>query len=341
MSQAAIVFHQVSKIFARNGSEVQALQDINLHINQGDIFGVIGTSGAGKSTLLRLINHLETPTTGTVEVQGEALPGISKKRLIEVKKQIGMIFQHFNLLNARTVFHNVAIPLILQGRSKDFIATRVAELLAFVNLSDKANSYPDELSGGQKQRVGIARALATNPAILLCDEATSALDPQTTVQILLLLQEINQRYGITIVLITHEMSVVQKICNRMAVMAHGRIVEQGDVLRLFAEPQQAVSASFVQSVIHDRLPQQTLELLSEHPAADALRLEFVGSTAQQPVINQLIRNYEVEVNILFASMTEVQRTILGFMIVQIKGEPAQREAAIQFLIASGVKISDV
>ncbi len=225
MSQTAIEFQQVSKTFARNGSEVQALQEINLRIDQGDIFGVIGTSGAGKSTLLRLINHLETPTTGTVEVQGEVLQGISKKRLIEVKKQIGMIFQHFNLLNARTVFHNVAIPLILQGRDKDFIAVRVAELLAFVNLSDKAHSYPDELSGGQKQRVGIARALATNPAILLCDEATSALDPQTTVQILLLLQEINQRYGITIVLITHEMSVVQKICNRMAVMAQGRIVE--------------------------------------------------------------------------------------------------------------------
>ncbi|MBA8865883.1 D-methionine transport system ATP-binding protein [Pantoea agglomerans] len=341
MSQVAIAFRHVSKTFARNGAEVQALKEINLRINQGDIFGVIGTSGAGKSTLLRLINHLETPTTGSVEVQGEALHGISKKRLIQVKKQIGMIFQHFNLLNARTVFHNVAIPLILQGRDKDFIATRVAELLAFVNLSDKAHSYPDELSGGQKQRVGIARALATNPAILLCDEATSALDPQTTVQILLLLQEINQRYGITIVLITHEMSVVQKICNRMAVMEQGRIVEQGDVLSLFAEPQQSVSASFVQSVIHDRLPQQTLALLSQHPAVDVLRLEFVGSTAQQPIINRLIREHEVEVNILFASMTEVQRTILGFMIVQIKGEPARREAAIQFLIATGVKISDV
>lgn len=341
MSQVAIAFRHVSKTFARNGAEVQALKEINLRINQGDIFGVIGTSGAGKSTLLRLINHLETPTSGSVEVQGEALQGISKKRLIQVKKQIGMIFQHFNLLNARTVFHNVAIPLILQGRDKDFIATRVAELLAFVNLSDKAHSYPDELSGGQKQRVGIARALATNPAILLCDEATSALDPQTTVQILLLLQEINQRYGITIVLITHEMSVVQKICNRMAVMEQGRIVEQGDVLSLFAEPQQSVSASFVQSVIHDRLPQQTLALLSQHPAVDVLRLEFVGSTAQQPIINRLIREHEVEVNILFASMTEVQRTILGFMIVQIKGEPARREAAIQFLIATGVKISDV
>jgi D-methionine transport system ATP-binding protein len=311
MSQPAIVFRQLSKTFSRNGVEVRALDNINLTINQGDIFGVIGTSGAGKSTLLRMINHLETPTVGTVEVQGEALQGISKSRLIQVKKQIGMIFQHFNLLNARTVFHNVAIPLILQGRDKAFIRARVDELLAFVNLSDKAHSYPDELSGGQKQRVGIARALATNPAILLCDEATSALDPQTTVQILLLLQEINQRYGITIVLITHEMSVVQKICNR------------------------------VQSVIHDRLPQQTLALLSQQPNLQSLRLEFVGSTAQQPIIHRLIRHYAVEVNILFANMSEVQSTILGFMIVQLSGEPAQIAAAKDFLTETGVKISHV
>ncbi|WP_312056420.1 methionine ABC transporter ATP-binding protein [Pantoea brenneri] len=341
MSQPAIVFRQLSKTFSRNGVEVRALDNINLTINQGDIFGVIGTSGAGKSTLLRMINHLETPTVGTVEVQGEALHGISKSRLIQVKKQIGMIFQHFNLLNARTVFHNVAIPLILQGRDKAFIRARVDELLAFVNLSDKAHSYPDELSGGQKQRVGIARALATNPAILLCDEATSALDPQTTVQILLLLQEINQRYGITIVLITHEMSVVQKICNRVAVMAQGQIAEQGDVLAVFADPQQPVSASFVQSVIHDRLPQQTLALLSQQPNLQSLRLEFVGSTAQQPIIHRLIRHYAVEVNILFANMSEVQSTILGFMIVQLSGEPAQIAAAKDFLTETGVKISHV
>lgn len=341
MSQPAIVFRQVSKTFSRHGAEVRALDNLNLTIHQGDIFGVIGTSGAGKSTLLRMINHLETPTAGTVEVLGEVLQGITKTRLMQVKKQIGMIFQHFNLLNVRTVFHNVAIPLILQGRDKAFIRARVDELLAFVNLSDKAHSYPDELSGGQKQRVGIARALATNPAILLCDEATSALDPQTTVQILLLLQEINRRYGITIVLITHEMSVVQKICNKVAVMAQGQIAEQGEVLALFADPQQPVSAGFVQSVIHDRLPQQTLALLSQQPDLQSLRLEFVGSTAQQPIIHRLIRHYAVEVNILFASMSEVQSTILGFMIVQLSGEPAQIAAAKKFLTETGVKISHV
>ena len=336
-----IVFDGVGKSYAGRSSQVQALSGVNFDIHHGEVFGIIGRSGAGKSTLLRTINALETPSEGWVQIHGVDPAQLDENALVALRRRVGMIFQHFNLLNARTVFHNVAIPLILQRRDKAFIAARVAELLSFVNLSDKADSYPDELSGGQKQRVGIARALATNPAILLCDEATSALDPHTTEQILLLLQEINQRYGITIVLITHEMSVVQKICNRMAVMAQGRIVEQGDVLTLFAEPQQAVSARFVQSVIHDRLPQQTLALLSQSPSIDVLRLEFVGETAQQPIINRLIREHDVEVNILFASMTQVQRTILGFMIVQISGEPARRAAAIQFLIATGVKISDV
>lgn len=341
MSQAAITFNAVSKTFTRKGESFLALDNVNLTINQGEIFGVIGASGAGKSTLLRLINHLEAPSQGDVLINDLSLQGISKKQLNKVKKDIGMIFQHFNLLNSRTVFHNVAIPLILQGRDKAFIRERVSELLAFVNLSDKAESYPDELSGGQKQRVGIARALATNPSILLCDEATSALDPHTTVQILLLLQEINRRYGITIVLITHEMSVVQKICHKVAVMANGQVVEQGSVLALFGQPQNAVTASFVQSVIHDRLPEQTVARIRQQSQSRALRLEFVGQTAQQPIVNQLIRTYPVEVNILFANMSEIQSTILGFMIVQIHGDAADIDAAIRYLDEAGVKISDV
>lgn len=230
MNNAMIEFRHVSKSFSRKGHPVLALQDINLSIERGDIFGIIGYSGAGKSTLLRLINRLETPGEGEVLLNGEPLQACSGQRLQAIKKDIGMIFQNFNLLNSKTVFHNIAIPLILQGRDKAFIHARVAELLAFVDLSDKIHSYPNELSGGQKQRVGIARALATNPSVLLCDEATSALDPHTTVQILLLLQEINRRYGITIVLITHEMSVIQKICHKVAVMQAGRIVEQGRFL---------------------------------------------------------------------------------------------------------------
>jgi len=341
MSQPIISFQNVSKTFSRNGENFLALDNVNLDINKGDIFGVIGASGAGKSTLLRLINHLESPSQGDMLINGISLQNTDKKQLNRVKKDIGMIFQHFNLLNSRTVFHNVAIPLILQGRDKTFIRDRVNELLAFVNLSEKTQSYPDELSGGQKQRVGIARALASNPSILLCDEATSALDPHTTVQILLLLQEINKRYGITIVLITHEMSVVQKICHKVAVMAQGRVIEQGNVLALFGQPQNEITASFVQSVIHDRLPEQTVARIKQQTDSRALRLEFIGQTAQQPIINQLIREYPIEVNILFASMSEVQSTILGFMIVQLRGETGQIESAIHYLNTAGVKISDV
>lgn len=341
MNQPIISFQNVSKTFTRNGENFLALDSVNLDIHKGDIFGVIGASGAGKSTLLRLINHLESPSQGDMLINGVSLQRTDKKRLNHVKKDIGMIFQHFNLLNSRTVFHNVAIPLILQGRDKAFIRDRVNELLAFVNLSEKARSYPDELSGGQKQRVGIARALASNPSILLCDEATSALDPHTTVQILLLLQEINKRYGITIVLITHEMSVVQKICHKVAVMAQGRVIEQGNVLALFGQPKNEITASFVQSVIHDRLPEQTVARIKQQTDSRALRLEFIGQTAQQPIINRLIREYPVEVNILFANMSEVQSTILGFMIVQLRGETAEIDSAIHYLDSAGVKISDV
>ncbi|MCU5771675.1 ATP-binding cassette domain-containing protein [Erwiniaceae bacterium BAC15a-03b] len=336
-----IEFRHVSKTFSRKGNEFLALDNIDLKVEQGDIFGIIGYSGAGKSTLLRLINNLETPTQGEVIVNGKALQEFSKSQLNTVKKNIGMIFQNFNLLNAKTVYHNVAIPLILQGRDKAFIQARVKELLAFVNLSEKIHSYPDELSGGQKQRVGIARALATNPSILLCDEATSALDPHTTVQILLLLKEINLRYGITIVLITHEMSVIQKICNKMAVIEQGRVVEQGEVLSLFAHPQHPVTASFVQTVIHDRLPEKVVQSLRDSDSGALLRLEFLGTTARQPLITEVIKAYDLEVNILFASMSEVQETILGFMIVQLRGERSQTEAAIGFLSSAGVKISHV
>lgn len=341
MNKPIISFQNVSKTFSRNGENFLALNNINLEIHKGDIFGIIGASGAGKSTLLRLINHLESPNQGDVFINGVSLHSVNKKQLNHVKKDIGMIFQHFNLLNSRSVFHNVAIPLILQGRDKASIHERVNELLEFVSLSDKARSYPNELSGGQKQRVGIARALASNPSILLCDEATSALDPHTRVQILLLLQEINRRYGITIVLITHEMSVIQKICHKVAVMNKGNMVEQGTVLELFGQPKNKVTASFVQSVIQDSLPEQTVALIKQQSDSRALRLEFIGQTAQQPIVNQLIREYPIQVNILFANMSEVQSTILGFMIVQLSGETAHIESAIHYLQNAGVKISDV
>ena len=231
-----IEFQQVTKTFQVNKQKVEALKGIDLIVERGDIFGVVGYSGAGKSTLIRLVNLLERPSTGQVIVDGQPLTALKPKQLRQEKKKIGMIFQHFNLLNSKTVFDNVAIPLVLSGTPKTIIKKRVEELLDFVGLADKTKSYPEQLSGGQKQRIGIARALATNPSILLCDEATSALDPQTTSAVLQLLKKINKQYNITILLITHEMSVIREICNKVAVMEGGLVVEQGSVFEVFASP---------------------------------------------------------------------------------------------------------
>src|SRR5699024_2487255 len=228
--KALIELKNISKIYKRNNTETQALKDINLHINKGDIFGVIGFSGAGKSTLIRLVNYLEKPTKGKVIINNHDLNHYPVRQLRKLRKDIGMIYQHFNLLNSKTIYQNIAIPLVLEKENKKIIQKRVIELLEFVGLEDKVDSYPNELSGGQKQRIGIARALATNPSILLCDEITSALDPNTTDSILKLLQKINETYNITIMIITHEMNIIQKICNRVAVMEDGKVIEEGTVL---------------------------------------------------------------------------------------------------------------
>jgi D-methionine transport system ATP-binding protein len=320
-----IELRNVSKTFERKGMKIDALHDIHLRVEKGDIFGIIGYSGAGKSTLLRMVNALETPTQGEVIINGESLNTYNEKQLRLIKKDIGMIFQHFNLLHSKTVFQNVAIPLILSGKNNEFIRRRVAELLDFVQLGDRARSFPDELSGGQKQRVGIARALATNPSILLCDEATSALDPQTTGQILSLLKRINREYHITIIVITHEMSVIQKICNKVAVMECGTIVEQGPVIGL----------------IQDSLPGHLQDAWPANPDSRRLRLEFVGQAASRPIIYELIKNYDLEINILYASMSEIQDNILGFMMVQLNGDRQQNELAIAHLRAAGVEIQEI
>lgn len=334
-----IELKNVSKIFQRKGIAVDALQDIHLRIEKGDIFGIIGYSGAGKSTLLRMINALETPTTGEVSINGMSLNTLRQRQLSALKRDIGMIFQHFSLLRSKTVFQNVAMPLVLAGKSKAYIRQRVAELLDYVGLGDRARSYPNELSGGQKQRVGIARALAMNPSILLCDEATSALDPQTTAQILLLLKRINREYNITVVLITHEMSVIQKICNKVAVMEKGRVIEQGAVIDVFGRPAHPATVNFVRTVIQDRLPDSLAQTLHEE-SGRLLRLEFVGLSAGQPVICNAIKKYAVEITILFASMSEVQDTTLGFMMVLLNGDDAQIAQAMAYLAAAGVIIQE-
>jgi len=326
-----IEIKDVHKTYERNGIALDALKGVSLTAAKGEIYGVIGYSGAGKSTLLRLINYLEKPTKGQVFVDGVDLGTYGEKELRDAKKKIGMIFQHFNLLESKTVFDNVAIPLVLQKKSKKEIRERVTELLSYVGLSDKSKSYPKELSGGQKQRVGIARALANNPSILLCDEATSALDPQTTQSILELLKRINREYGITIVIITHEMAVIQQICHKVAVMEEGRIIEQGDVLSVFGQPKHPTTRNFVRTVIHNTVPGSVLHSLKRDTQGRVFKLEFIGGSASQPVISGLVREHDVQINILFANMTEIQETTLGTMIVQMIGDDAVIDRAVVYL----------
>ncbi|WP_077617017.1 methionine ABC transporter ATP-binding protein [Bacillus sinesaloumensis] len=336
-----IEIKDVFKTYLRKGISNEALRGVSLSVEEGDIFGVIGYSGAGKSTLIRMVNRLESPTSGRVFVGGEPLDQYSEKELREVKKRIGMIFQHFNLLETKTVFDNIALPMILSKKNKIEIQNRVMELLDFVGLRDKAESYPKELSGGQKQRVGIARALANNPSILLCDEATSALDPQTTQSILEILKKINEEYKITIMIITHEMSVIQKICNKVAVMENGRIIEQGNVLDVFGNPQHQTTKSFVETVIHNSIPNSVLKAIQTNGKQHIYRLKFVGSSASEPILTNLIRNYEIEVNTLFATMTEIQDTTLGNMIINMDGNHLVINQAVSYLRNQGVLVEEM
>ncbi|XOQ52996.1 MAG: D-methionine transport system ATP-binding protein [Succiniclasticum sp.] len=337
-----IVFQDVSKTFRTKSGEVQALQHVNLTIGDGDIQGIIGFSGAGKSTLLRMINALEVPTSGHVEIDGRNVDALSGKELRLLRKKIGMIFQQFNLLSSKTVYENIAIPMVLNKEDKKTIDARVAELLRFVGLSDKAKAYPDQLSGGQKQRIGIARALATNPSILLCDEATSALDPETTDSILELLQKINRELNITIVIVTHEINVVRRICNRVAVMEHGRMVEQGSVLEVFSNPQQEMTKQFVQTVIPDKIPDSIVRnLRKETRNYKLLRVRFLGETTNENLFYECNKRFPVETGIIFASCNELQGTALGIFIVEAIGRDEDIEAMKQYIEAHEVQVQEV
>lgn len=330
-----IEMKSVYKSYKRKDVITEALKGINLQVQAGDIFGVIGYSGAGKSTLVRLVNYLERPTDGQVIVDGQVLADLSDSQLRVMKKQIGMVFQHFNLLESKTIFDNVAIPLILSKMSKREIKERVMELLEFVGLSDKAKSYPKELSGGQKQRVGIARALASNPKILLCDEATSALDPQTTHSILQLLKRVNKEYNITIMIITHEMSVIQEVCNRVAVMEAGEIIEQGSVLDVFGQPKHPTTKNFVKTVIHNSIPESVKRTLKQAENSRVFRMEVRGESASDPIVYHLMKDFDLKINILFANMTEIQDTTLVIMYMQFEGEVTEVEKALSFLREKG------
>lgn len=340
--ESMVEFLQVEKTFESGGKRVRALDGVTLTVQKGDIFGVIGYSGAGKSTLLRTVNLLERPTAGKVIVDGKDLTALSVRELRSVKKKIGMIFQQFNLLESKTVFDNVAMPLLLSQTPKKAVEERVRELLSFVGLSEKAKSYPDELSGGQKQRVGIARALATNPSILLSDEATSALDPQTTESILQLLRRVNQEYNVTILMITHEMNVIKEICNRVAVMEQGSVVEQGDVLDLFANPQTKTAQGFVRSVMKGDIPPSVYEALEARRGRSRIfQIHFVGERSGQQLISQVAKRFQTEVSVLSGNITELQGVPFGSLIVELGGNEAEIARAHQFIRLQNVSVKEI
>lgn len=337
-----IHFQNVGKVFTNGNEQIKALNDIDLKVNKGEIYGVIGFSGAGKSTLIRCVNHLERPTAGKMIVDGHDLSTLTVKEIREVKKNIGMIFQHFNLLNSKTVYANVAMPLILNKMPKDEIKQRVYELLEFVGLSDKANVHPEQLSGGQKQRVGIARALATKPSILLCDEATSALDPQTTSSILELLRKINKEYNITILMITHEMSVIREICDRVAVMEAGEIIEEGTVFDVFSRPKSQTARNFVNTVMHDQIPESIIKMIeSNNGSQNVFRINFIGQSAGQPLLSQLAKKFAIDVNVLFGNITELQGIPFGNLIVELQGSEAEVNRALEYLETKEIDFNEV
>ena len=307
-----------------------------MEIAKGEIFGIIGLSGAGKSTLVRCINMLERPTSGQVIVDGQDMTALSDSELRAARKDIGMIFQHFNLLSSATVYDNIAFPLKLAGKSDREIKAKVEPLLKLVGLEAKADQYPSQLSGGQKQRVGIARALASEPKVLLCDEATSALDPQTTKAILELIRDINKKLQLTVVVITHEMQVIKDICDKVAVIDKGVIAEQGTVLEVFTNPQQPITKEFISVLLSNDLPAAFRGgHISQEPADDAyllLRLTFIGESADDPVIADMIRKFpEVETTLLFGNLDHIKHTPFGRMIIGLTGQNDRVQAALDYL----------
>ncbi|HAA07710.1 MAG TPA: methionine ABC transporter ATP-binding protein [Acinetobacter schindleri] len=333
-----IEFKDISKQYELKGQTLHALNRINLQIPTGSIFGIIGYSGAGKSTLIRLINLLERPTSGRVIINGTVFTALDAKSLRQERTQIGMIFQHFNLMQTKTVAANIEMPMKLLGWSKAEREKRLEELLDFIDLKHKRNAFPDELSGGQKQRVGIARALANHPKILLCDEATSALDPQTTKSVLQLLKRINQEQGITIVMVTHEMDVIETVCDYVAVMEKGDVIETGSTLQIFSQPQHPTTKNFIQTVLQQNLPVNILTNLENQNHHSIYCLKFLGSSAQETVIQGVIKQFDISLNILFANMTEINGSVIGQMFIQLLGDPAQITAAIQYLRDNGVQV---
>ena len=329
---ALIELNHLTKTFKGKTQTVDALKDINLQIEQGDIFGIIGMSGAGKSTLVRCINFLEQPTSGSVVIDGKDLASLTPKELRQLRQQVSMIFQHFNLLSQRDVRGNIAFAMEIAGMKRPQIEKRIDELLEIVGLTDRQHNYPSQLSGGQQQRVAIARALATNPKIILCDEATSALDPTTTTSILNLLREINRKMGITIVIITHEMSVVESTCTHVAIIDDGRLAECGTVESVFSQPKSAAAKKLIF---------RTTGADSGAMGERMIRSVFEGSSADEPTISDLAMQCHVAVNIRYADTREVSGKLFGQMILQLPEDHLQQEKAIYFLQNKGLRVEEV
>ena len=338
-----IKLSRIEKTYDSPSGSIKALKGIDLSIGRGEIFGIIGLSGAGKSTLIRCINMLERPTSGKVIIDGKDVTEMNDRELREMRKQIGMIFQHFNLLSSATVYDNVAFPLRLAKVNEGDIRKKVEPLLNLVGLSDKAEQYPSQLSGGQKQRVGIARALASDPKVLLCDEATSALDPQTTKSILDLIKDINHKLELTVVVITHEMQVIKDICDKVAVISNGVIAEQGSVVDVFINPQQAITKEFISVLLSNELPAafRGNKISQEETVGSLLllRLTFLGETADNPVIAGMIREAEgVDVTLLFGNLDQIHGIPFGRMIIGLAGDKAEVDKALDYLKHEDLKL---
>ena len=339
-----IKVEHANKTFSGKYGKVHALQDVSIHVEKGDIYGIIGFSGAGKSTLIRLVNGLETLDSGTVTVHGEELGSLKKPQLRKLRRKIGMVFQQFNLLESKTVYHNIALPLILEKVPKAEIDKKVKEVLQFVELEDKKDVYVSQLSGGQKQRVGIARALTTTPDILLCDEATSALDPQTTSSILALLKDINQRFNITIVIITHQMSVVREICSHVAIVKGGEVAEQGTVEDIFTHPKTAVARELLKNDVGDDGEEKRgtaaggKEIIK---SGEKIRIVFSENSAFEPVIANLILNFNEPVNILKADTKNVGGVAKGEMVLEFAPDCTKNKEMKQYLLDRGLEIEEV
>ena len=329
-----IEINNISKVFGEGQSKVEALKEVTLTIEERDIFGIIGYSGAGKSTLIRCINGLEKPSSGEVKVLGKNINTLEEKNLRLIRKDIGMIFQHFNLMGSRNVYDNIAYPLKGRDMSKSEKQEKIKKLLQLVDLEDKERAYPSQLSGGQKQRVAIARALATDPKILLCDEATSALDPMTTNSILQLLKKINEELGITIVLITHQMEVIKEICTKVAVMEKGAVVEEGTLVQVFTNPRSTIAKEFVTK----NFQYEKFGHSGPNKVNRLLQMKYIGEPASEPLISVISQKFGVTANITFGNIEKLQEVYFGNLVVELEGSEQQVIAAIEYVKSKKVEV---